>query len=102
MPLSLISPVLASVGGLEVPMPRMSSQTYGMKPQSSRMSGVPQIVSSALNIAAFGDEVELLKTRTRPKKMRLLASDGRSCTFLLKVRFGLINIELICCWLFVS
>ena len=86
MQLTDVSPVLASMKDMEVPMPMMSSyevSVSGSRNDSSR--GAPQITSRALTVAGFGDVVELLRTRTRPKKMRFLASNGMHCTFLLKV-----------------
>ena len=84
--LATVSPVLAAMKDIEVPMPMMSSHEVTMSGSFSRKSsGVHQITSSALTVAAFGGTVELLKTRTRPKKMQLIASNGKRCTFLLKV-----------------
>ena len=71
---------------IEAPMPVMSSHEVSLRgggPHGSR--GAHQITSSALTVAGFGETVELLRTRTRPKKMCLVASNGRRCTFLLKV-----------------
>ena len=48
--------------------------------------GQPQIsLDNGLTVASFGREVEMLHTRTRPKKVLLLASNGQRCSFLLKV-----------------
>ena len=40
-----------------------------------------------LTVASLGPEVEMLHTKTRPKKLVLIASDGQRLTFLLKVVF---------------
>ena len=84
--LATVSPVLAGMKDMEVPMPMMSSHEVSVSiGRDDRTLGAPQITSCALTVAGFGSEVELLRTRTRPKKMRFLASNGMHCTFLLKV-----------------
>jgi hypothetical protein len=82
--LSSVSPTLAGMRDTDIPMPAMAG---GATPLEAALqhTGVHQITASASTISALGGEIELLRTRTRPKKISLLASDGRRCTFLLKV-----------------
>lgn len=81
-----LSPALSTMRDLEVPMPTMSTaELAGLSVGKGSFGVVPQVSGCPLTIVGFGEEVDLLKTRTRPKKIRLIASNGRSYTFLLKV-----------------
>lgn len=85
--LSSVAPELAVLADTSIPMPGMSeghNLDYNLPAQQL---SAPQVGDgSALTIAALEERIELLHTRTRPKKVTLLASNGARCTFLLKVR----------------
>lgn len=50
------------------------------------MPGQPaSAAGAAVTIAGVDGAVTILKTKTRPKKLALLGSDGRRYTYLLKV-----------------
>lgn len=87
MQLATLSPLLSTMDSIEIPMPMLSGNlaTTAVAGTAAVGQGATQITNSSLTVSAFGANVELLKTRTRPKKIQLVASDGRSCTFLLKV-----------------
>ena len=67
----------------DVPLPDLAS------PHSSRTDSLqltPQFESAAVRtIQSFTPDVHCLHTRTRPKKIGMTGSDGKSYTFLLKV-----------------
>ena len=67
--------------GMSSTLPARAALPHGCQPQVSLDNG--------LTVASFGREVEMLHTRTRPKKVLLLASNGQRCSFLLKVSFSL-------------
>ena len=71
-------------------MPLMSSRRSAWATGDSTNTGVPQIQEAAVMISGFGPEIETLKTRTRPKKMKFIASNGETCIFLLKAKTYLI------------
>ena len=94
--LSSVSPQLAEMRDSAVPMPAMAGMIGPLGPIQSQHSGAPQITGGAPTIAALGSQIELLHTRTRPKKISLLASDGRRCTFLLKVNHLMLRVKATC------
>ena len=51
------------------------------------MQHIPHLQGdAALTIASFGSSVSVLNSKTRPKKLVIVASDGVRHSFLLKVR----------------
>ncbi len=75
MPLPLrrladVSPLLAALQGSLVPVPPCAGEEE----------------AGGVTIVAVGSELAALPTKTRPKRLALLASDGRWLTFLLKGR----------------
>lgn len=90
--LSDISPQLAAVRSSEAPMP-------GLEVQTSSLQSLLQDVSSAVGntkensgyvgmvtIAALDERVAILATKTKPKKISMVGSDGERYTYLLKGR----------------
>ena len=86
-----ISPLLASLKALRVPVP---GQTAPLLPTSSlgaadssvdlEAAGPVARGDYAVTIDKFGPTVEILRTKTKPKKLTMVGSDGRTYTFLLK------------------
>jgi len=76
-----VSPRLAAMRDTSIPMPGV-----GGSPDSSAAAGsATGPGSEAVTIARFNHEVTVLPTKTRPKKLSILGSDGETYTYLLKV-----------------
>ncbi|PKA52181.1 Serine/threonine-protein kinase TOR [Apostasia shenzhenica] len=80
--LSEVSPRLALFSSSDVPMPGLERQTSLLAGYESYADNVKGIVT----VSSFSEEVEILSTKTRPKKLILLGSDGLRYTYLLKGR----------------
>ena len=86
--MALLSQDLADLEATDVPMPGMHQQlrSAGSSPAEG-WEAPPTLVAGALvTVAGFGRQVHIMSTKTRPKKLSLLGSDGKSYNFLLKVR----------------
>ena len=70
-------PCLAELKSTSIPLPAVVGVT-----DTSAAGGKGELVT----VAEFLDEVTVLATKTRPKKLRMLGSDGHTYMFLLKVR----------------
>ncbi|KAK9822206.1 hypothetical protein WJX81_005370 [Elliptochloris bilobata] len=70
--LAELSPALAALAGTDVPMPCAEDGSDGG--------------AGAVSVEAVAGDVVVLPTKTRPKRLRLLGSDGRARPFLLKGR----------------
>jgi len=70
--LAELSPALAALAGSAIPMPCLEDGGGGAG-------------ADAVTVEAVAGDVVVLATKTRPKRLRLLGSDGRTHTFLLKV-----------------
>lgn len=105
VPLQRLSPQLAALRDTQLPLPGASGSdpnhhhytrlASGAADQNARSSvaGSSSIAGSSTSspvvvatLSAVLPDVELLATQTRPKKLRLLGSDGRTYTYLLKGR----------------
>ena len=86
--MALLSQDLADLEATDVPMPGMYQQLQSGGSSPAEVLEVPQtLVAGALvTVAGFGQQVHIMSTKTRPKKLSLLGSDGKSYNFLLKVR----------------
>ena len=86
--MALLSQDLADLEATDVPMPGMYQQLQSAGSSPAEGLEVPQnLVAGALvTVAGFGRQVHIMSTKTRPKKLSLLGSDGKSYNFLLKVR----------------
>ena len=71
--LSSISPYLASLHSTDIPLPGVA---FDAEADDARR----------VTVASFESRVELLMTKTKPKKITVRGSDGRSYTYLLKGR----------------
>ena len=104
--LTALSPVLSELAATAVPIPGLTPAhplppTYPQYP-----SGMPTSISGSLQqsepgasaaepyqissadlvtVASFKPSVHVMSTKTRPKRIAMLGSDGRTYTFLLKV-----------------
>ncbi|KAK7264351.1 hypothetical protein RJT34_31958 [Clitoria ternatea] len=75
-----VAPNLALLSSSDVPMPGLEKQ---MKvPDSDKASDLQGVVT----IASFHEQVTILSTKTKPKKLGILGSDGQKYTYLLKGR----------------
>jgi serine/threonine-protein kinase SMG1 len=79
--LDQVSPALAALAATAVPMPGQP------RPPPTRAAEFETV--SAVTMAGVEPVVIILKTKTRPKKLALLGSDGRRYMYLLKVCAGL-------------
>ena len=86
--MALLSQDLADLEATDVPMPGVHQQLTSAGSSSAESPEVPQtLVAGALvTVTGFGRQVHIMSTKTRPKKLSLLGSDGKSYNFLLKVR----------------
>jgi PI-3-kinase-related kinase SMG-1 len=73
-----VSPALAALQGSLVPVPPCAGE--------EETGGGFGAGAGGVTIVAVGGELAALPTKTRPKRLVLLASDGRWLTFLLKGR----------------
>jgi PI-3-kinase-related kinase SMG-1 len=103
LPLRDLSPSLAGLRNSHVPLPGNESQTPSLVPSSpalistvnrSSQNVFPPETLNLLNpvpegvvtIARLEDDVALLSTKTRPKRIGMVGADGRRYHFLLKGR----------------
>ncbi|KAL2631959.1 hypothetical protein R1flu_016645 [Riccia fluitans] len=90
--LSNISPRLAALRSSDAPMPglevRTSSFEAGASDMSSGLGDSNQTInhSGMVTITAFDEQVAILATKTKPKKLSMVGSDGERYTYLLKGR----------------
>lgn len=104
--LTALSPVLSDLAATIVPIPGLTS-THPLPPTHPQYpSGMPHSSSGSLQqpeqdpsiaepyqissadlvtVASFKPSVHVMSTKTRPKRIAMLGSDGRTYTFLLKV-----------------
>ena len=108
--LSSLSPVLSQMTATAIPIPGLvpcnplppshphhasvgtfsasSSEESGSQAESAGAPDRPYQVSSAdlVTVSSFKPAVHVMSTKTRPKRIGIVGSDGRTYTFLLKVR----------------
>ncbi|BBN09596.1 serine/threonine-protein kinase SMG1 [Marchantia polymorpha subsp. ruderalis] len=91
--LSDISPRLAALRSSDAPMPGLEVRTSGFEsgPSDNLPGGLgstnPAVSHSGMvTITAFDEQVAILATKTKPKKLSMLGSDGERYTYLLKGR----------------
>ena len=76
-----VSPRLAAMRNTSIPMPGVGGSL------DNPTAAAPAIGpgSGAVTIAGFKHEITVLPTKTRPKKLSILGSDGATYTYLIKV-----------------
>ena len=76
-----VAPKLSSLSCSDVPMPGLEKHNAISESDisNSKLQGV-------VTIASFFEQVEILSTKTKPKKLVILGSDGQKYTYLLKGR----------------
>lgn len=79
--LSEMAPKLALLASSDVPMPGFEREISLLD-----ISGSAAAVQGIVTISSFNEQVEILSTKTRPKKLILIGSDGQKYTYLLKGR----------------
>lgn len=79
--LSEVAPQLASLSSSEVPMPGLEKQISMLN-----SSGTSGDIQGIITISSFCEQITILSTKTKPKKLVLLGSDGQKHTYLLKGR----------------
>ncbi|KAK6240492.1 hypothetical protein SCA6_005881 [Theobroma cacao] len=77
-----VAPQLAMLSSSDVPMPGLEKQVTASESDGGRTSTLQGIVT----IASFSEQVTILSTKTKPKKLVILGSDGKTYTYLLKGR----------------
>ncbi|KAK4848883.1 hypothetical protein QYF36_018291 [Acer negundo] len=80
--LSEVAPQLALLSSSDVPMPGLEKQVAA----SESIRGLTSTLEGIITIASFSEEVTILSTKTKPKKLVILGSDGKKYTYLLKGR----------------
>ncbi|CBI32522.3 unnamed protein product, partial [Vitis vinifera] len=81
-PPASIAPQLALLSSSDVPMPGLERQIIAS--ESDR--GLTATLQGIVTIASFSEQVAILSTKTKPKKIVILGSDGHKYTYLLKGR----------------
>ncbi|XP_057963612.1 uncharacterized protein LOC131154843 [Malania oleifera] len=77
-----VAPQLALLSSSDVPMPGLERQIT-----LSESDGVlNNTLQGIVKIASFSEQVSILSTKTKPKKIVMLGSDGKKYTYLLKGR----------------
>ena len=78
--LQALSPVLAGLADTRIPMPGLSvEEEYGVTSGGGGKNGT-------VTVARLEEHVQMLMTKTKPKKLTMVGSDGRAYTYLLKGR----------------
>ena len=106
--LKSLSPVLSQLAASPIPVPGLTPAQASKAPSSHKSTSnaseatqsLPYQISSAelVTVAAFKQSVHVMSTKTRPKRIGMIGSDGRTYTFLLKVRECQTSLALgICC-----
>ncbi|XP_058069212.1 uncharacterized protein LOC131218594 isoform X2 [Magnolia sinica] len=80
--LSDVAPQLAQLPSSDVPMPGLEKQISMLDSAGGPTTDLQGIVT----ISSFCDQVTILSTKTKPKKLVILGSDGQKYTYLLKGR----------------
>ncbi|KAJ8747586.1 hypothetical protein K2173_014542 [Erythroxylum novogranatense] len=75
-----VAPQLALLSSSDVPMPGLEKEVLASEPESGLAASLQGIVT----IASFAEQVTILSTKTKPKKLVILGSDGEKYTYLLK------------------
>lgn len=77
-----VAPHLAWMSSSDAPMPGLEKQIT-MSESERDLNSAPQEI---VTIASFSEQVVILSTKTKPKKLVLMGSDGQKYTYLLKGR----------------
>lgn len=77
-----VAPQLAQLSSSDVPMPGLEKQITISDSEREVTTAIQGIVT----IASFSEHVTILPTKTRPKKLVVLGSDGQTYPYLLKGR----------------
>lgn len=77
-----VAPQLALLSSSDVPMPGLEKQVTVSESDRSSTTSLQGIVT----ITSFSEQLTILSTKTKPKKLAILGSDGRKYTYLLKGR----------------
>uniref|UniRef100_A0A2P2LS66 non-specific serine/threonine protein kinase n=2 Tax=Rhizophora mucronata TaxID=61149 RepID=A0A2P2LS66_RHIMU len=77
-----VAPQLALLSSSDVPMPGLEKQFKG----SESDKGLTTTLQGTVTIASFCEQVTIMSTKTKPKKLIILGSDGQKYKYLLKGR----------------
>ncbi|WOG84660.1 hypothetical protein DCAR_0103844 [Daucus carota subsp. sativus] len=77
-----VAPQLAQLSSSDVPMPGLEKQITLSDPERELTTAIQGTVT----IASFLEHITILPTKTRPKKLVILGSDGQTYPYLLKGR----------------
>ena len=89
-----MSPRLAALARTGVPMPATPPAPSRHAPAAAALEAEG---GGCVTIAALEGRVEILGTKTRPKRLWLLGSDGRRRSFLVKVGLGALDMPRAVC-----
>ncbi|XP_021738520.1 serine/threonine-protein kinase SMG1-like [Chenopodium quinoa] len=79
-----VAPQLARLSSSDVPMPGLEKQKQLMLSETDRDFSSNSL--GIVTISSFSEQVAILPTKTKPKKLVMLGSDGGKYTYLLKGR----------------
>ncbi|OMO75230.1 hypothetical protein CCACVL1_16263 [Corchorus capsularis] len=77
-----VAPQLAKLSSSDVPMPGLEKQVT----TSEFDKGLTSTLQGIVTIASFSEQITILSTKTKPKKLVILGSDGKTYPYLLKGR----------------
>nr|XP_019702664.1 serine/threonine-protein kinase SMG1 isoform X2 [Elaeis guineensis] len=80
--LNEVAPQLALLSSSDVPMPGFEKQNSMLDSSGNSMADIQGLVT----ISSFCEQLTILSTKTKPKKLVLRGSDGQNYTYLLKGR----------------
>ncbi|XP_072990150.1 uncharacterized protein [Typha latifolia] len=80
--LSEVAPQLALLSTSDIPIPGFEKQMSMFDSSGTSVSDIPGVVT----VSSFHEQVTILSTKTKPKKLVLRGSDGQKYTYLLKGR----------------
>ncbi|XP_030522831.1 uncharacterized protein LOC115735623 [Rhodamnia argentea] len=76
-----VAPQLALLSSSDVPMPGLEKLVA-----LSEADGGLTVLPNAVTISSFSEQVTIISTKTKPKKINIIGSDGQSYPYLLKGR----------------
>ncbi|OMO92217.1 hypothetical protein COLO4_17776 [Corchorus olitorius] len=80
--LGQVASQLAKLSSSDVPMPGLEKQVT----TSQSDKGLTSTLQGIVTIASFSEQITILSTKTKPKKLVILGSDGKTYPYLLKGR----------------
>lgn len=91
--LDTLSPVLAQLPSANIPMPGFTIDPAQHRSTSSTTGPTAHDSPGGVTVASFKPAVHVMSTKTRPKRLGMVGSDGKTYTFLLKVGHCLTTLQ---------